>query len=154
MNDAFGASPGKMDDLSANGLMNDFATIPNNNIEGWMENDRVQPRQVATGVTRGTWRINNTDGSYITLGEIPNSDGEFGIAFFDSDNNIVSKNLGPSQTIYGGDQEELVKVNSTGFLFSDSTDRRIKIGTSPDDGRVGIWTTEPGIDVIEELGGV
>lgn len=46
---------------------------------------------------------------------------------------------------------ELNVVDRTGYTFSDASDRRIKIGSAPDDGRVGIWTSKPGIDVIDEL---
>lgn len=48
-------------------------------------------------------------------------------------------------------QRELNVVDRTGYLFSDATDRRIKIGTAPDDGRVGIWQSKPGEDVIDLL---
>ena len=30
---------------------------------------------------------------------------------------------------------------------------RILIGSAPSDGRIGIWVSKPGINVIEELGG-
>jgi hypothetical protein len=32
-------------------------------------------------------------------------------------------------------------------------DRRILIGSAPDDGRIGIWVSKSGVDVIDELGG-
>lgn len=47
--------------------------------------------------------------------------------------------------------QELTIVDRTGFLFSDSTDRRIKLGSYAS--RVGLWVSKPGIDVIDELGG-
>ena len=31
--------------------------------------------------------------------------------------------------------------------------RRILIGSAPDDGRIGIWVSKEGVDVITELGG-
>jgi len=40
-----------------------------------------------------------------------------------------------------------------GTVVSDGTDRRILIGQAPDDGRVGIWVSKPGEDVITLLGG-
>lgn len=46
---------------------------------------------------------------------------------------------------------ELVKIDNTGFLFNDGTDRRIKLGSYAT--RVGLWISKDGIDVIDELGG-
>lgn len=46
---------------------------------------------------------------------------------------------------------DLVTIDRTGFLFSDGTDRRIKLGSYA--ARVGLWISKPGIDVIDELGG-
>lgn len=128
----FGASSSITDNTPSD-LRNDFNTIPNNDIDNIIDSNRVEPRQVGTGVTRGTWRMNNTDGSYITIGLIPNTDNEFGIAYFKSDNTRI------------------FTIDATGFLFSDSTVRRIKIGAAPDDGRIGIWTSKPNEDVITLL---
>ncbi len=63
---------------------------------------------------------------------------------FETDNNRL--------VIYDGTKELLV-LDETGLLFSDGVNRRIKIGNSPDDDRVGIWQSKPGEDVIELLGG-
>lgn len=46
---------------------------------------------------------------------------------------------------------DLVVVDRTGFLFSDGTDRRIKLGSYAT--RVGLWISKDGIDVIEALEG-
>lgn len=46
---------------------------------------------------------------------------------------------------------DLVTIDRTGFLFSDGTDRRIKLGSFAM--RVGLWISKPGEDVIDELGG-
>lgn len=46
---------------------------------------------------------------------------------------------------------DLVVIDRTGFLFSDGTDRRIKIGSYAL--RVGMWQSKPGEDVIDLLGG-
>ncbi len=54
----------------------DFATIQDVSIDA--VTSRVSPRQVTTGVTRGTQTYMNVDGSYMTLGLIPNTTG-FGI---------------------------------------------------------------------------
>lgn len=46
-------------------------------------------------------------------------------------------------------QVELVNIDRTGFLFSDGTDRRIKLGSFAT--RVGLWISKEGEDVIELL---
>lgn len=46
---------------------------------------------------------------------------------------------------------ELVVLDRTGFLFSDGTDRRIKLGSYAL--RVGFWMSKDGEDVIDLLGG-
>ena len=46
---------------------------------------------------------------------------------------------------------DLVTIDRTGFLFSDGTDRRIKLGSYAT--RVGLWISKPGLDVVDELGG-
>lgn len=48
-------------------------------------------------------------------------------------------------------QTDLVTIDRTGFLFSDGTDRRIKLGSYAM--RVGFWMTPDGEDVIDLLGG-
>lgn len=50
-------------------------------------------------------------------------------------------------------QRELNVVDRQGYTFSDATVRRIRIGSSPNDDRVGIWVSKPTIDVITQLGG-
>ena len=61
------------------------------------------------------------------------ADGSYGTAYYDVDGNLVSKSDG-KQTI-----------------FYDSSDARILIGQAPIDGRIGIWISKEGIDVIDEL---
>ena len=46
-------------------------------------------------------------------------------------------------------QQELNVVDSTGYLFSDANDRRIKIGSFGT--RVGLWISKEGEDVIDLL---
>lgn len=46
-------------------------------------------------------------------------------------------------------QVELVNIDRTGFLFSDGTDRRIKLGSFAL--RVGLWISREGEDVIDLL---
>lgn len=48
-------------------------------------------------------------------------------------------------------QTELTTLDRTGFLFSDGTDRRIKLGSYAS--RVGLWISKEGNDVIDLLGG-
>ena len=45
---------------------------------------------------------------------------------------------------------ELVNIDSTGFLFSDGTDRRIKLGSFAT--RTGLWISKENTDVIDLLG--
>lgn len=46
---------------------------------------------------------------------------------------------------------DFVVIDRTGFLFSDGTDRRIKLGSYAL--RVGFWISKEGEDVIDLLGG-
>lgn len=46
---------------------------------------------------------------------------------------------------------ELTVVDDDGFTFADSNDRRIRIGNSPNNDRVGVWVSKPGIDVIDTI---
>jgi hypothetical protein len=48
-------------------------------------------------------------------------------------------------------QVELTVLDRTGFLFSDGTDRRIKLGSYAT--RVGLWISKEGEDVIDLLEG-
>lgn len=123
--DAFGGSSNLSDSTSYK-LSNDFNTIPNNDIDNVINSNRVEPRQVATGVTRGTWRINNTDGSYITIGLIPNTDNEFGIAFFDANNDKQSVSTSLTDYKYNSSginyyQCGLLPDGTSGAIFTDGT---------------------------------
>jgi hypothetical protein len=112
MDDAFGAPTGKLTDPTAGKFKNEFSTIPSQNVDDMLRSDRIQPRQMGTGVMRGTQRISNTDGSYITLGVIPNSSPEeFGIAHFDADDTLIKKSTAEADYQY----------NSAGVLVSKST---------------------------------
>lgn len=48
--------------------------------------------------------------------------------------------------MYGGSRYGIVGYDLDGT-------RRILIGSAPDDGRIGIWVSKPGVDVITALGG-
>jgi hypothetical protein len=149
----FGASPGGIDDLASQGLKNELNNIPQNDIETLIDADRVQPRQVASGVQRGTQRIVSTDGSYITLGEIPDTDGEFGIAFFDSTGQMVFKLTGTTQSIYSSGNER-TRLDELGLttIRSDGTYAN-RVGQAGSDDRDGIWTAKPTQDLNTLLGG-
>lgn len=83
--DVFGGSTGGIVELAEGRLSNGFHSIASNDIDTVINSNRVQPRQISTGITRGTWRINNSDGSYITIGSVPGSNDKFGISFFEAD---------------------------------------------------------------------
>lgn len=109
--DPFGAPIGKMVDSSGVELKNNFTDISSQDVEDMLQSTRVQPRQVGTGVMRGTQRIVDTDGSYITMGAIPETNGEFGFAFFDADGTLISKYLATEQSFF----------NSAGTIISQQT---------------------------------
>ena len=48
-------------------------------------------------------------------------------------------------------KRELNVVDRTGYTFSDAADRRIRQGTNPKSGDVGVYVSKPGVDVIDEL---
>lgn len=99
MDQPFGAPIGPMGGMPTTDLSDGFATINSVSIEDMAQSDRIQPRQMGTGGMRGTQRIMNTDGSYITLGVIPNTS-DFGIAFFDSSDNLISKITALTDYVY------------------------------------------------------
>jgi hypothetical protein len=102
MSDYFGAPSGSLGDPSANSLSNDFSNIGDRSIDDLAQTDRVIPRQVSTGVTRGTQRISNTDGSYMTLGVIPETT-ELGMAFYNADNTLNRRITGDNDYFYDTD---------------------------------------------------
>lgn len=99
MTDYFGAPSGKLNDPSAAALSNEFSNIGDRSVEDMAETDRVIPRQVSTGVMRGTQRISNTDGSYMTLGVIPETT-ELGMAFYNADNTLNRRITGDNDYFY------------------------------------------------------
>lgn len=116
--DPFGAPVGKLTDPTGVELKNDFTNIPGQNIDDMLQSTRVQPRQMGTGVMRGTQMIVNTDGSYITLGEIPDGSGDFGIAFFDANDTLIFKQTAETQYLY--DKTTGLNVLQTGKLPDDT----------------------------------
>lgn len=48
----------------------------------------------------------------------------------------------------------VTRINSDGFTYYDPDGlARIRIGLNPKDGEVGLWISNEGIDVLEELNG-
>lgn len=84
MDEFFGAPTGKIDDFALVDLKNEFDTFSTRSVQDMAQSNRVIPRQVTSGVLRGTQRIVNTDGSYITLGVLPDGNGDFGIGYYDA----------------------------------------------------------------------
>lgn len=114
-------------------VTDDFATIPGVSVA--TATNRVLPRQVTTGVTRGTQTIQNTDGSYVTLGLIPDGGTDFGIAFFNSSGVIISKNTGAVETIYDSSGNMISQnTGETQFIYDGNTGKNVmQIGKLPDD---------------------
>ena len=136
MNDGFFGSPvGKMSDPSDNDLKNEFANVSDQSVEAMAESNRIIPRQMQSGVLRGTQRINNTDGSYITLGEIPDSNGDFGIAFFSAD----------------GDRLMTILANTITATDPTTNKRAALFGILPD-GTGGVAGANSGFDVVDDGG--
>lgn len=133
MSDFFGSPAGKLGEPTENELTNKFANISDRSVEDMAESDRMIPRQMQSGVLRGTQRINNIDGSYITLGEIPNSNGEFGIAFFNAEGTQLMTIL--ANTITATDPTTGKKAALFGIL---------------PDGTGGVAGANSGFDVVED----
>lgn len=64
------------------------------------QSSRVNPNQVATGLGRGTQTWVSPDGSYITIGLIPDGSNQFGIAYWDTKGRLISKNTGVTEYKY------------------------------------------------------
>lgn len=76
----------------------DFATVSDVPIQP--TSTRVSPNKIPSGVTRGTQTYINLDGSYMTLGLVPDGSGRFGIAFFDPTNTLITATTGLTQYVY------------------------------------------------------
>lgn len=113
-----------------------------------MSMDRVLPRQLSTGSTRGTQTVgygntkidgtNNTitiaapDGSTIGMGAIPNSTtNEYGFFSLDSQGNLIMKIVNGTQYVYNP-KDGYVNVTQAGLL---------------PDGSGGFVVAKPGVDV-------
>lgn len=92
--------------------------------------------KLQTGTLRGTQTIANTDGSKITLGIIPGTNNEFGIAKFDPQGNLISKDIG-----------------STRFVYDLDTNKNIIQDGELPDGTYGFVVAKEGFDVSEVFSG-
>ena len=105
-------------------LSNNFATIEDVSVDAI--SNRVIPRQTQSGVERGTKTFMNTDGSYMTLGLIPDGGTDFGIAFFDASGNLVMKVTSSTQYWYdvttGKNNIQLGKLPDGSYNFAAAAD--------------------------------
>jgi hypothetical protein len=114
------------------GLEDGYTTIQDVPVDA--TSNRVNPNQIASGVERGTQRIYNTDGSYMTFGQIPNST-DFGIAFFDSSGFLVRKML-----------------MTTDYVYDKTTNKNIMQMVKLPDGTYGFAVATPGNNVADGIG--
>lgn len=81
----------------------------------------VDARRIQSGTIRGTLTVVNTDGSKVTIGVIPNSNNQFGLAFFDKNGTLSTKHVGATRYIYKNGfniiQDGLLPDNSGGFII-------------------------------------
>ena len=154
MDEPFGAPLGKMVDLSGVELKNDFTSIQSQNVEDMLQSSRIQPRQVGTGVMRGTQRVISTDGSYITIGEIPDSNGEFGIAHFNADGTLIKKSTAEADYRYGTDGDLLSKTTGEYIYFynRDTGNNTVQIGELSNGTSGAAAFAKDGNDLVDALG--
>lgn len=94
-----------------------FDSVENKSV-GELSFERIIPRQISSGSTRGTQKVgygsteidgsnnrivitNPLDGTSVGIGTIPGSTtGEFGFFALDEDGNVVMKIVGPTRYIY------------------------------------------------------
>jgi YD repeat-containing protein len=144
----FGAPIGNLNESSSNELKNELTNIQSQSVESMLQSSRIQPRQVGTGVMRGTQRIVNTDGSYITLGAIPDTEDEFGIAYFDANGTLIRKSTESAEFQYD-DQGNLVATSTgtTDFKYDASTGKNYYQNGKLPDGSYGAIFMKPNYDV-------
>lgn len=65
----------------------------------------------------------------------------------------IELNEGTGELLIRNGAKVVVRTNSEGFTYAEPTTglRRIRIGLNPADSSVGIYTSKPTIDVIDEL---
>ncbi len=107
--------------------------------------------QELTVVDETGFDFTNPDGSSIHIGI--SDTGTYGITYYDTSGNVVSVNDGSTETKYSS-TGSIVSIDSGNkTVYYDATNPRIVIGKSPDDGRIGIWISKVGQNVITNLGG-
>lgn len=105
----------------------------------------------------------------IIIGKL--DDGTYGIAYYDIKGNLISKSEGKTTTTYyttgvvssTDDGTTNTKYDTAGNILSvddgnktvyyDANNPRILIGKAPNDGRIGMWVSKTGVNVVTELGG-
>jgi hypothetical protein len=129
--------------------IDDFATIPDVPIQA--ESNRVNPNQVASGVTRGTQTYMNTDGSYMTMGLIPNTT-NFGIAFFTAAGKLISKSTSTVDYKYDTLGNLIFKNDGqTQYIYDKTTGKNVvQIGKLPD-GSYGWAVAKSGYNVSDAI---
>jgi hypothetical protein len=81
------------------------------------------------------------------------ADRTYGIAYYDINGNLISTSNEATVTKYDTSGNVISVDNGTSTVYYEGTVARILIGKAPDDGRIGIWISKSGVDVITELGG-
>lgn len=130
--DPTGAPAGKLSDPGTSGLTNEFSTIADQSVDAI--SNRVLPRQTTSGVTRGTQRFISDDGSYVTVGNIPDTT-QFGIAYYDKNGNLIAKSTG-----------------LTDYKYDLSTNKNYYQNGALPDGTYGAIYVKTGIDVQDVFG--
>jgi hypothetical protein len=87
----------------------------------------------------------------IVIGQIAKD--TYGIAYYDINGNLISTTNEAIVTKYDTSGNIISIDNGESTIYYDSSNARILIGKAPDDGRIGIWISKTGVDVITELGG-
>jgi hypothetical protein len=125
MSGELGTSPGAVDNLAANNLMNGYANIPDVPVDA--STDRIIPRQVSSGTTRGIQQLGSTqvysDGGnnqIIVEDTVPRvlmgNQASFGLGLYVSKSGIdVKTNTDAAQFIFNSNQNVL-KVVKTGTV--------------------------------------
>lgn len=67
-------------------------------------------------------------------------------------NGNIELNQNTGEMLIRKNGKVLTRINSQGFIYSDSDGvRQILIGANPKNGKVRIYNTKDGVDVIDEL---
>lgn len=100
--------------------MTDFASISDNQYpkefydSGGGSADFLQPTKMLSGALRGSQIILGSDGSKVILGELPGTNNEFGIGFYDPNGKLIMKFV--SSTLYTYDPNSDKNVLQFGKL--------------------------------------